>query len=267
MRFSVLSSGSKANSTFIEVGSQRILIDSGLSATQVTKRLAAIGVDAATITAIIITHEHSDHISGVAPLSRRYKIPVYANQATASHLDAPHAIEHFVTGQEFYLGDAIIRPFSIVHDAVDPVGFVIEGEGLKFGQATDLGKVTTVVKEALKGSHAMVLESNHDLGMLYTSHYSWELKQRIASSHGHLSNDVAGRFLAELAHPALGQVVLGHLSENCNTPETALATSNRYVAGLIPMENISCACIANSTPLYNVEAIAEVTATKLAVGA
>ncbi len=266
MRFSVLSSGSKANSTFIEVGSQRILIDSGLSATQVTKRLAALGIDAATINAIIITHEHSDHICGVAPLSRRYSIPVYANEATAAHLDTPYGLENFVTGEEFSIGGALIRPFGIVHDAVDPVGFVIEGEGLKFAQATDLGKVTTVVREALQGSNAVVLESNHDLGMLYTSHYSWELKQRIASSHGHLSNDVAGRFLAEIAHPNLGQVVLGHLSENCNTPETALSTVQKYVNGVVSMSNITCGCIAESTPLYNVEQSVEVAAVKLAVG-
>jgi len=257
MRFSVLSSGSKANSTFIEVGSQRILIDCGLSATQVTKRLVAHGINPESLTAIIITHEHSDHINGVPALSRRYKIPVYANEGTAQHIEAPYALEHFVTGEKFSLGEAVIRSFGIVHDAVDPVGFVIEGEGLKFSQATDLGKVTTVVKEALLNSHAIVLESNHDLGMLYTSHYSWELKHRIASSHGHLSNDVAGRLLNELYHPELVQVVLGHLSENCNTPETALSTVERYVNGTIPMSRISCGSIPSATPLYNIEEVAE----------
>jgi phosphoribosyl 1,2-cyclic phosphodiesterase len=257
MQFSVLSSGSKANSTFIEVGSQRILIDCGLSATQLSKRLLSLGVDPSSINGIIITHEHSDHITGVPSLSRRYKIPVYANQATAEHIESPYGMEHFVTGESFQIGDAVIRPFGIVHDAVDPVGFVIEGEGLKFAQATDLGKVTTVVKEALQGAHAVVLESNHDLGMLYTSHYSWELKQRIASSHGHLSNDVAGRLLAELAHPELFQVVLGHLSENCNTPDTALSTVAKYVSDSIPMKNITCGSVANPTPLYNVVEVAE----------
>lgn len=257
MRFSVLSSGSKANSTFIEVGSQRILIDCGLSATQASKRLVAHGINPESLTAIIVTHEHSDHIKGVPALSRRYKIPVYANERTAQHIDAPFAMEHFVTGDRFTLGDAVVRSFGIVHDAVDPVGFVIEADGLKFAQATDLGKVTTVVKEALLNSHAIVLESNHDLGMLYTSHYSWELKQRIASSHGHLSNDVAGRLLNEVYHPDLTQVVLGHLSENCNTPEIALSTIEKYVSGTMPMSKISCGSIPVATPLYNVAEAAE----------
>ncbi len=257
MRFSVLSSGSKANSTFVEVGSQRILIDCGLSATQVCKRLVSLGIDPTSIQGILITHEHSDHITGAASLARRLKIPIYANEATAAFIDAPYALEKFVTGEDFCIGDAAIRSFGIVHDASDPVGFLIEAQGIKFAQATDLGKVTTVVREALSGVHALVLESNHDLGMLYTSHYPWELKQRIASSHGHLSNDVAGRLLRDLAHPELGTVVLGHLSENCNSPAIALKTVKTYLDGAIKDSQISCGAVASPTPLYSVESRVE----------
>jgi phosphoribosyl 1,2-cyclic phosphodiesterase len=264
MRFSVLSSGSKANCTFIEGGSTRILIDCGLSGAQTEKRLRALGVEPSTLSAIIITHEHSDHIYGVHTLSRRYKIPVYANEATSQFLGKMHAKENFITGEAFSIGDLHISPFSITHDAAEPVGFVIQSEGLKFGQATDLGKVTPLVRESLSHCNALVLESNHDPLMLQECSYTWQLKQRISSAHGHLSNHDAGTLLAELLHDGLLHVVLGHLSENSNTPEVAHKTVSDYLgqAPLNPLKSLVCACIAQQTRLFQVgdEAILELAA-------
>lgn len=229
MRFSVLSSGSKANSTFVEAAGMRLLIDCGLSGKQAEARMAEVGVDPASIDAILVTHEHADHIHGVGTLSRRYNIPVYANAATMEFISKPRGREIFKTGSEFSVGSISVTPFSIAHDASDPVGFSIEAEGLKVVLVTDLGRVTTLVREHVRGANALLLESNHDQEMLQSCSYAWELKQRIASTHGHLCNDAAGQLLEEVMHPELFHVVLGHLSENSNTPQLALESAHRYL--------------------------------------
>ncbi|MCB0339480.1 MAG: MBL fold metallo-hydrolase [Bdellovibrionales bacterium] len=252
MRFSVLSSGSKANSTFVEVCSKRILLDCGLSAKEACRRLVSLGVDPETLDAIVVTHEHGDHIRGVGVLSRKLKLPVYSNFATAEFLDGVFAQEIFESGRSFWVGGAEIKPFSIVHDAADPVGIVVEGEGLKFALATDLGKVTSVVTQSLKGAHALVVESNHDPEMLLESEYPWVLKQRISSSHGHLSNQACSELIFELLHPELFHIVLGHLSENCNTPDRALECSKRVVGNLSP-RTLICGNAYEPTPLFEVE--------------
>ncbi len=227
MRFTVLSSGSKANCTFVEAGGMRFLVDCGLSGKQAEQRLREAGIDPQSLQAILVTHEHADHINGVATLSRRYGLPVYANQRTMEYIKKPRAREVFRTGQDFPLGGAEVTPFSIVHDAADPVGFVIRAEGLKLCIVTDLGRVTTLVQEHVRGANAILLESNHDQEMLQGCGYTWELKQRIASTHGHLCNEAAGQLLEEIMHPELFHVVLGHLSENSNTPVLALECANR----------------------------------------
>ena len=153
MRFSVLSSGSKANSSIIDTGDSRILIDCGLSAKQAEIRLHSVGIDPSSLDAILITHEHSDHIHGVPTLSTRYKIPVFANHLTAKQIPKCFHIEQFQNGMDFWVGGTRITPFSITHDAVDPVGFSIFSQGVKFSQATDLGKVTLLVTEHLKDSN------------------------------------------------------------------------------------------------------------------
>lgn len=162
-------------------------------------------------------------------MSRRYRLPVFVNKPTSRHLKPLYGVEIFETGQDFSVGELKVSPFSIVHDAVDPVGFVIEGRGVRFAQATDLGKVTPVVEYALTRVNALVLESNHDKELLNNCSYPWELKQRIASSHGHLSNEAASTLLASVDHSDLRHVVLGHLSENSNTPDHALhAVEERF---------------------------------------
>lgn len=248
MRFSVLSSGSKANCTIVEAASTRILIDCGLSARSVEERLSGTGIRPDSIDGIIVTHEHSDHIMGISVFSRRYRIPVYANRATAKFLRKVYAIEKFVTGETFWVGAIQIYPFSIAHDASDPVGFELRAAGLKFAHVTDLGRVTPQVEDALRGASACVLESNHDQQMLRACSYPEELKQRIASSHGHLSNDTAATLVAGLLHSDLQHIVLGHLSENSNTPELAMRTFRRHV----PEEafrNVQCASVRQATAM------------------
>lgn len=254
MRFAVIASGSKANCTFIEGGNQRFLIDCGLSGIELSRRLLSLDILPESLNGIVVTHEHSDHIKGVAILSKKFGIPVYANEATAQFLSGIDRLEIFKTSDSFQVGDLTFNTFSIVHDASDPVGVTVQAEGLKFVHATDLGKVTTVVRHALVGCNALVLESNHDLGMLYESDYPWQLKQRIASSHGHLSNDVAGRLLNEIEHNDLNHVVLGHLSENCNTPEIALKTVKMYLKshGESSSFSLSCGSVGSTTPLMRV---------------
>jgi phosphoribosyl 1,2-cyclic phosphodiesterase len=223
VRFSVLSSGSKANCTVVDTGTNIIMIDCGLSCKQAELRLAQVGINPTDVSAIIITHEHSDHIHGVPTFSKRYKIPVFANHLTAKQLPKTHHTENFINGSDFWIGSTRITPFSITHDAVDPVGFTINEKGLKFAQVTDLGRVTLLVSEHLKDSNFIVLESNHDQELLRNCEYPWELKRRISSSYGHLSNDDAASLLKEVYHSDLQHVVLGHLSESSNTPQTALA--------------------------------------------
>ena len=212
MFFSVLASGSNANSTYVDGGSTRVLVDCGLSARQTCKRLLYRGIAPESLDAIVVTHEHSDHIRGISVLSRKYKIPVYANCAAAECLENVYAVEQFSTSEPFAIGGISFTPFSVVHDARDPVGFVLESAGFKLGHATDMGKVTPLVRHVLEGCNALVLESNHDRDLLYQCGYPWPLKQRIDSSHGHLSNEAAAALLQEMMHPELFHVVLAHLS-------------------------------------------------------
>ena len=258
MRFSVLSSGSKANCTFVEAAGVRFLVDCGLSGKQAEARLAEIGVDPKSLSAILVTHEHSDHINGVGTLSRRYNLPVYANSATMEHISKPRAKEVFETGRGFVFGKVEVVPFSIVHDAADPVGYAIYAEGFKLVLCTDLGRVTTLVCDHVRGANAILLESNHDQEMLQSCSYTWELKQRIASTHGHLSNDAAGQLIEDIMHPELFHVVLGHLSENSNTPNLALATTQRHLARCSEratgLQTLLCGNIYESLPCLELDA-------------
>ena len=252
MRFSVLVSGSRANSTYIETDSTRVLIDCGLSGRQLEMRLAAIGRSAESLDAIIVSHEHGDHIRGVGVLSRRYKIPVFVNEPTNEFLSNLYHAENFVSGELFGVGDIDIEPVSIVHDAVDPVGFRFAYGDLRMAHITDLGRPTFAVREALKECHAIVLESNHDQDLLFECDYPWELKQRISSSHGHLSNTEAAELVKESLHEELSHVVLAHLSENSNTERAALSRIKKTVPDL--SFHLSCGNPYQPTPLFEVGA-------------
>ncbi|MEW5974537.1 MAG: MBL fold metallo-hydrolase [Acidobacteriota bacterium] len=224
LRISVLGSSSSGNCAFIATHRTRILLDAGFSTTQIRKRLAQLGESLDSIDALVISHEHSDHISGLQSLTAKCNLPVFITPAT---LDAIRPrIEGLKpvlmqAGEPFEVGDLKVSPFSVPHDAADPLGFHFEAEGLKIAHVTDLGYFTELVVQRLRGSHVLVLESNHDLDMLRAAPYPWFVKQRIMSRHGHLSNEMAGRFFDESFDGLAQYIVLAHLSENSNHPQIA----------------------------------------------
>lgn len=228
IRLCVLGSSSAGNCTFVGAGETGLLIDAGFSARTTLARLAAIGVDPACIRAICLSHEHQDHTAGVAVLARRHRIPVYANRGTLEGLRA--SVEGtrdlecrvFTTGADFTIGDLTLHPFAVPHDAFEPVGFVLRHGHERVAVATDLGMVTTLVREHLRTCSAIVLEANHDLDLLRGSPRPWGLKQRILGRQGHLSNRHTAELLQSIASPRLRQVFLAHLSSECNDPQVAL---------------------------------------------
>jgi len=225
-----LASGSKGNATYISDGQTSILIDAGLSGIELQRRLTARGLDPASLQAIIVSHEHSDHTRGVGILSRRYKLPVYMNRSTQSALTGLgrlYAITPYECGKPFHIRSLCIHPFSVSHDAEDPAGFAVNCNGTRMAIATDLGIATAMVKEHLKHCALLILEANHDPKMLETGPYPWPLKQRIQSRVGHLSNADSKNLLLELQHDKLQHVILAHLSEINNTPQKAFAEVSR----------------------------------------
>ncbi|MFO7963887.1 MAG: MBL fold metallo-hydrolase [Desulfobacterales bacterium] len=222
-----LASGSKGNAVYVSDGTTAVLFDAGLSGIDIERRLMSRGISPGGINAIIVSHEHIDHVRGVGVLSRRYKIPVYINAKTKAAalpvIKNVHLEETFSCGRSFAVNQLRIHPFSLSHDATDPTGFTVGFKRLKIGLATDLGIATAVVKHHLKDCDALFLEANHDEKMLETGPYPWPVKQRIRSRGGHLSNEASKILLSELKHDGLKHVLLGHLSETNNTPETAFS--------------------------------------------
>lgn len=218
----MLASSSAGNCTFIGTEHTRILIDCGLSRRETFARLHAIGEKPEHLDAILITHEHSDHIAGLPMLAKGLRIPVFLTDLTAPTIDwkgVQPIIEAFPAGSGFAIGDLEIDSFSIPHDAVDPVGFCVRTQGLKVGLATDMGYIPDSVPIHLRGCHFLLFESNHDLEMLKVGPYPWHLKQRIMSRRGHLSNDHVSQFIREALDSCIGTLLLGHLSEQNNHPE------------------------------------------------
>lgn len=223
----VLASGSRGNAIYVAHGEHAILVDAGLSGREIIKRLTLRQLSPESIGAVLVSHEHSDHIRGAGVLSRRFHLPVYLApktfRASTDMLGKLHEIRHFRCGETFNFRKMAIHPFSTCHDAEDPVGFTINCNGKKIGIATDLGIATAMVKEHLKQCRALVLEANHDPQMLIDGPYPWPLKQRIKGRSGHLSNVDSRLLLHELQHDQLRHVVLAHLSEQNNTPQKAVA--------------------------------------------
>jgi phosphoribosyl 1,2-cyclic phosphodiesterase len=298
VRFTVLASGSKGNSTIVSGGQTRILVDAGLSCRELFRRMRLAGEAPETLDAIIITHEHQDHIGGLAVTARKLGIPVYftegthrawmrwltprrqmtyaqwleqcraqaaareaeaANPQSETALDdcacddaettaPPEAatapaeqgrkqdptwlpsVEYFKAGEPFQIGDIAVSPFTIPHDAADPVGFVFQAEGVRMAFATDLGYVPPNVKAQLKGVDLLLLESNHDLEMLRDGPYPWQVKQRVLSRVGHLSNDATAEYLSSSYDGQATYVILGHLSESNNLPELARVAAERALS-------------------------------------
>jgi phosphoribosyl 1,2-cyclic phosphodiesterase len=215
----------------VSTGRTRILIDAGLSRRELARRLAAVGEDIDQLDAVLVTHEHCDHVAGLAALARKAprRLPIYVTKGCAESLDWGEAgetrpdwqptLEIFQAGTRFPVGDFEVASFTIPHDAMDPVGYTVEAEGIKIALATDLGYVTDSLRVHLRGSTVVVLESNHDLEMLRVGPYPWPVKQRVMSRRGHLSNEVAAEFLAQDLDNSVQTVILGHISEHNNHPE------------------------------------------------
>lgn len=225
--FCPLASGSKGNCIFLGTNQTKILIDAGISAKALTAKLAEINVDLAEIDAILITHEHTDHIQGLKTLAFKYGIPVLANHETAKGIveafqDCPK-FKIFSTGETFEFGDLEIHPFSIQHDTLDPVAFTIRVNDLKLGFCTDLGFVTSLVQTKLLECDYLYLEANHQPSMVHASSRPMIYKQRVLSRTGHLSNEASGQLLCHVYHPKLKHVHLAHLSSECNSPEVAMS--------------------------------------------
>ena len=226
IKLSVLASGSRGNSIYVATPGVRLLIDAGLTAREIERRLQQIGVRAEDLDAVVITHEHRDHVSGLGPLSRRHRLPVFLNRATRGNLPdqvgSPADCVEFVTGRSFSVADLTIHPFSLSHDAADPVGLTLVNGESKVGICTDLGRATRLVHHHLQECRVLLLEANHDVGMLTRGPYPWSVKQRIRSASGHLSNEEARELLGRVLGAALERVILAHLSEVNNRPETVL---------------------------------------------
>lgn len=273
VRLTILGSGSSGNCAYVETEETRILVDAGFSARQIRQRLASIGRTPENLSGILITHEHSDHISGLLALAGKLKLPIYCNRATQeatlwsfkskcsnksnpalAGLDGSEAANKldwrlFQTGDSFELNDVLVETFSIPHDAQDPVGFLLRAQGTKIGFATDLGHVTKLVLERIRTANALVLEANHDVKLLQECpHRPWALKQRILGRHGHLSNEAAADAVEQIMSADLRNLYLGHLSRECNRPELAHRVVNErlqkmganHVALALASQDVPC---------------------------
>ncbi|RLE19277.1 MAG: MBL fold metallo-hydrolase [Acidobacteria bacterium] len=249
---SVLASGSRGNSTYIRFQNHSFLIDCGLSCKALEARLAAVNVDPMSIEGIFLTHEHIDHIKSVHTFSRRFSAPIYATEATwlaAGLGEKKHeGLVPIVSGKLFSPAPGLeIFPCPVSHDAVDPVGFIFQYDGVRISQVTDLGYVTELVACEVKGSRLLLVESNHDPQMLKMSQYPWELKQRIMGRRGHLSNQAAAELVERAVTELTEQVILTHLSEENNMPDIALMTTLQKLGDLKP--SVSVASQREPTPL------------------
>jgi phosphoribosyl 1,2-cyclic phosphodiesterase len=229
MKITPLASGSAGNSFLVSNSAAAILVDAGLSGKQIRERMTAVGVEPASLSAIVVSHGHVDHVKGVGVLSRKFKLPVWMNERTWTAAKAStgevHRLEVFETGKTFQIESLRIHPFSVPHDCADPVGFRISSGKGTVGIATDLGAATGLVTNLLSDVRVLVLESNHDPRMLRDGPYPWELKQRIRGRLGHLSNEDSAKLLARIVSDRLEAVVLAHVSDTNNLPELALQSA------------------------------------------
>ncbi len=226
VRLTVLGSGSSGNCAVVSTEHTTLLIDAGLSAKQICLRLEAAGYSLAQIDGILLTHEHQDHTGGLEVLSGKRDLTFYATALTQEALlgslkfRGRPSWKVMSTGSAFDLRDLRVECFPVPHDAVDPVGFVIADPVSRLGVLSDVGYVTNLIKDRLRSSDSLFIESNYDAQLLDAdTKRPWATKQRISSRHGHLSNDQAAELLEEIAHPDLHHVVLGHLSDDCNDPD------------------------------------------------
>ena len=236
MRVSVFASGSSGNCLLVSDAGTNILIDAGISMRRVEAALAQIGLTMRDIGGVLITHEHSDHISGLKMLCKYHRVPVYAPRTVAIHLwrslpETDGCLVSVPAGQSFHIGTLGLCAFHTPHDTDESVGYRVEGAGV-FALATDMGHVSGEVREGLGGAGTVMIESNHDEQMLCTGPYPAYLKRRILSDHGHLSNAACAVLARELAEEGTGHIILGHLSRENNRPQLALAASRQALGSL-----------------------------------
>lgn len=237
VQFTILGSGSGGNCAYLEAGETRLLIDAGFSGRQIRQRLASIGRSPESLSGIIVTHEHSDHIQGLGVLAGKLGIPIYCNRLTREAIEAVHRTKLnfriFATGNSFEIGDVGIDTFSVPHDAYDPVGFLLHTAAGRIGFLTDLGHATKLILERVRTAHVLLLEANHDHQLLTDdTKRPWSVKQRILSRHGHLSNEAAAKLATEIMNDGLRHLFLGHLSGDCNRPEIALKCVQDQLTGI-----------------------------------
>jgi phosphoribosyl 1,2-cyclic phosphodiesterase len=255
MKFTVLGSGSTGNAVLISSETTLVLIDAGLSAREILRRLEIVGVDCADLDAIVITHEHSDHVGGLRVLLRSVRCPVYISRSTEDAYYWTRAGGHngesestkrrdalkqrvvsIESTEDFCIGDIDFEPFSVPHDAVDNFGFVAKNRGVRLATLMDFGCFTTLIREKLVGCDAIVVESNHSRDMLRTcSVYTWDLKQRIASKKGHLSNEDLADWLMKDFDGSASHIVLAHLSQRANEPHLARLTAETALMMRTPL--------------------------------
>ncbi len=221
----VLGSGSRGNAVVVHADGQALLVDAGFSARELRRRMDGAGVDAARLKAIVVSHEHSDHVRGLRVLANQLELPIFSNRETAEVLRQREPklgkMHIFAPGSSFAVGDFTVEPFSIPHDAHDPVGFAIHWQDRKVGLATDLGHASHSVCYRLRDCNLLILESNHDIEMLRNCDRPWSLKQRIMGRHGHLSNVASMDLFGQIVSSRTSHLVLAHASQECNTYELA----------------------------------------------
>ncbi len=241
MLFSPLCSGSSGNASYLEAGGVRLIVDAGVTAKRLGELMAMVDLSPEGLDAILITHEHTDHVSGIGVLSRKYDIPVYAAAECWEHMPrsigtiAAKNVRVFEPDRDFYLKQLCIHPFSTPHDAAHAVGYTFSHGGKKLSIMTDIGHVSSGMIDAVANSDLILLEANHDVDMLKAGSYPYPLKMRILSAQGHLCNEDAGLVLQKLHARGIKNAILGHLSEENNTPELALVTVQSVLesAGLL----------------------------------
>jgi len=226
LQFASLGSGSSGNATLVRVDDTLLLVDTGFSAKAITERLDTLGVSPADLDAILISHEHSDHVKGLSVLARKHQLPVWLTRGTYGKLKDKNLpkVEFIYPHGSFTIGAAKVTPFPVPHDAAEPCQYIVGDGKRRVAVATDMGFVTEYVFDQLKGVDALLLEANYDGEMLSNGSYPWALRKRIDGNYGHLSNEQSAVLAAALEHSGLQKLCLGHLSENNNTPDSALGS-------------------------------------------
>ncbi len=255
IRLSVLASSSRGNASVISGGNTHLLVDAGISATRIRQGLADCGLSVPALSGIFITHEHHDHTSGLGILSKKDELRLYCSRYLAPDLkDMTHraAFTYMEPGAAVRVGDFTVTSFCVSHDAIDPVGYLFECGGVKLGYITDTGCIKRGMKELMAGVDALYLESNYDPAMLARSGRAPQLIDRISGTWGHLSNEQAGDFVRDIAHPGLKHLVLAHLSPECNTPAIATRNMQAVLSELQLPTRLHCAKQAERLPWVDI---------------